>query len=86
MESWRQQLFRELPKVDEMLDWAEVQAGARGYPRWALLDAVRETLDRRRVVLSSLPDQAADSGGGRPDLAGLALSLLSARGGARLRP
>ena len=48
MESWKQKLFRALPKVDEMLDWPEVTAGAKGYPRWVLLDAVRETLERRR--------------------------------------
>ena len=86
MESWKQKLFRELPKVDEMLDWPEVLAGAKGYPRWALLDAVRETLDRRRERLVGISDPAADSGGDRPDLAGQALALLIERGGARLRP
>ena len=86
MESWKQQLFRELPKVDEMLAWPEVQAGAKGYPRWALLDAVRETLERRREQLGSLSDPAADSGGDRPDLADQALALLAKRGGASLRP
>jgi L-seryl-tRNA(Ser) seleniumtransferase len=86
MESWKQKLFRELPKVDEMLGWPEVQAGARGYPRWALLDAIRETLELRRARLGSISDPAADSGGERPDLAALALALLLKRGGASLRP
>jgi hypothetical protein len=86
MESWKQKLFRELPKVDEMLDWPEVLAGAQGYPRWALLDAVRKTLDRRRERLGAISDPAADSGGNRPDLADQALALLIERGGARLRP
>ncbi len=86
MESWKQQLFRKLPKVDEMLDWPELQAGAKDYPRWALLDAVRETLDRRRELLGMISDPAADSGGERSDLAVQALSLLTRRGGANLRP
>jgi len=86
MESWKQQFFRELPKVDEMFGWPEVQAGARGYPRWALLDAIRETLARRRERLNGISEPAADFGGGRPDLARLALALLLERGGASLRP
>ena len=85
MESWKQKLFRELPKVDEMLGWNEVQVGAAGYPRWALLDAIRETLDRRREQLGSLSGPTADSGGGRTDLAGRALALLVKRGRANLR-
>jgi L-seryl-tRNA(Ser) seleniumtransferase len=86
MDSWKQKLYRELPKVDEMLSWAEVQAGAKGYPRWALLDAVRETLDHRRERLGSLSDPAADSGGGRQDLAAQTLAVLIKRGGTSLRP
>jgi len=86
MEPWKQQLFRELPKVDEMLGWPEVQTGAQGYPRWALLDALRETLERRREQLGTISAPAADAGGDRPDLAGRALALLVERGGAKLRP
>ena len=85
MESWKLRLFRELPKVDEMLGWPELQAAAPGHPRWAVLDAVRETLDRRREQLGGLVDPSADSGGDRADLAGRALALLIRCGGPRLR-
>jgi len=85
MESWKQRLFRELPKVDEMLGWPEVQAAAQDYPRWALLDAIRETLDSRRDLLGRITDPATDAGGDRRALAGQALALLSRRGGASLR-
>jgi L-seryl-tRNA(Ser) seleniumtransferase len=86
MESWKQKLYRELPKVDEVLGWPEVQAGADGYPRWALLDAVRETLERRRELLGSLAVPAADTGGDRQGLAAHVLASLAQRGGASLRP
>jgi len=86
MESWKQRLFREIPKVDEVLEWSEVRTGAEGFPRWALLDAVRETLARRRDHLGSLADPAADTGGDRMALSAQVLSFLSKRGGASLRP
>lgn len=86
MESWKQKLFRELPKVDEMLGWPELQSGAKGYPRWALLDAVRSTLELRRNRLGNLADAAADSGVGRTDLVDQAIALLTRLGGTSLRP
>lgn len=85
MEAWKQQLFRYLPKVDEVLAWPEVQTGSQGYPRWELLDAVRSTLDRRRERLGSLSDPAEDSGGDRPALVREVLSLLAREGGPHLR-
>jgi len=86
MEPWKQKLFRELPKVDEMLGWSEVRTGAAGYPRWALLDAVRETLDRRREHLGSLASPGEHRESGRHALADQALAILFMRGGERLRP
>jgi L-seryl-tRNA(Ser) seleniumtransferase len=86
MEAWKQQIFRDLPKVDEILGWPEVQSGAQGYPRWALLDAVRRTLDERREHIVALRAPDADSGGDQPSLARSLLSLLAREGGASLRP
>lgn len=86
MESWRQLLFREIPKVDEMLAWPEVRIGAEGFPRWELLDAVREILARRRDQLAGLSDPATDAGGSRAGLTERVLSLLRKRGGTSLRP
>jgi L-seryl-tRNA(Ser) seleniumtransferase len=86
MDSWRQKLFREIPKVDEILGWPEVRDGAAGYPRWALLDAVREVLELRRERLGALADPSGDAGGDRRDLAASVLVSLVRRGGASLRP
>jgi L-seryl-tRNA(Ser) seleniumtransferase len=86
MESWKQKLFRDLPKVDEMLGWPEVSSGANGYPRWALLDAVREALERRRGQLADAQAAAEVADGQRAALAALVLALLKERGGAHLRP
>ena len=86
MESWKQELFRALPKVDEMLGWAELQSAAAGFPRWALLDAVRLALERRREGLSRLADPAADPGSGRERLIASVLEILPARGLPHLRP
>ncbi len=85
MEPWKQKLFRELPKVDEVIGWPEVQTGAAAYPRWALLDAVRGVLELRRERLGALGDPGADSGSSRRDMATAVLVLLDRRGGANLR-
>jgi L-seryl-tRNA(Ser) seleniumtransferase len=86
MESWKQRLFREIPKVDEVLEWPEVRTDAEKFPRWALLDAVRETLARRRDLLGSLTGPADDTGGERAGLAAQVLASLSRRGRPSLRP
>ena len=86
MESWKQELFRALPKVDEVLGWIEPQSLAAGFPRWALLDAVREALERRREELSRLVDPAADPGGGREQLTAAVFEILPVRGLPHLRP
>jgi L-seryl-tRNA(Ser) seleniumtransferase len=69
-----------------MLGWPELLAGAQGFPRWAVLDAVRTTLERRRELLAGLADAADAAGGERQLLAGQALALLRECGAPRLRP
>jgi L-seryl-tRNA(Ser) seleniumtransferase len=86
MESWKQRLFRDLPKVDQVLGWPEVTEAAHGFPRWALLDAVRRVLETRRERLAVLADPGADTGGDRAALAGAVLHLLARAGGPALRP
>ncbi|HWR97595.1 MAG TPA: L-seryl-tRNA(Sec) selenium transferase [Candidatus Methanoperedens sp.] len=86
MESWRQRLFRGIPKVDEVLAWPEVAAGAADFPRWALLDAVRATLALRRGEVTAGTRPEDDPGGGRARIAALLLAALPARGLPHLRP
>ncbi len=86
MDTWKQQLFRSIPKVDEVLAWPTVAAAAERHPRWALLDAVRETLAQRRAEVAGCSRADHDAGSDRDRLAGAVLRALEARGGAHLRP
>jgi len=86
MEAWRQQLYRGIPKVDEVVGWPEVSAAASALPRWALLDAVRETLALRRGEVVALARPEDDPGGGRERIGALLLGGLPARGLPHLRP
>ena len=86
MESWRQQLYRGIPKVDEVLAWPEIAAGAADLPRWALLDAVRETLALRRGEVAGCARPEDDPGGGRERVSSLLLGVLPSRGLPHLRP
>ena len=41
-------ILRRIPAVDELLGWAQLQDLLTRYPRWAVLEAVREVLAERR--------------------------------------
>ena len=86
MDSWKQQLFRELPKVDEMLGWPEVQAGAR-----AIRGGRCSTRSARRSTTAAScwgasPIRRRTPAGIARTLRSQALALLTKRGGASLRP
>ncbi len=53
-EKWRQELYREIPKVDEFLGREMVRRALAAHPRWAVLETVREVLEGRRALISSL--------------------------------
>jgi L-seryl-tRNA(Ser) seleniumtransferase len=86
MEAWKQGLFRELPKVDEMLGWPELGPEAAPAPRWALLDAVRGVLERRRAEIAALSGPDDDPGSTRERLAALVRDALPALARPHLRP
>jgi len=86
MEAWRQELYRGIPKVDEVLAWPEVSTAAARFPRWALLDAVREVLALRRAEVGACAARADDAGGDRGRLSALLLEALPVRGLPHLRP
>ncbi|HEY6000381.1 MAG TPA: L-seryl-tRNA(Sec) selenium transferase [bacterium] len=86
MEPWRQRLYRGIPKVDDVLAWPEVAAASAALPRWALLDSIREVLDRRRDEVGACARPEDDPGGGRERIAALLVALLPARGLPHLRP
>lgn len=85
MQAWKKQLYRGLPKVDEVLLWPEVAAEAGGAPRWALLDAVRATLKHRRELLANLDEPGEDTGADRPAIARQVLAELHKSPAANLR-
>jgi L-seryl-tRNA(Ser) seleniumtransferase len=59
-ESWRQELYRAIPKVDEFLEEEVVRRALAEFPRWVVLDTVRELLERRRRDIARLT--SSDSG------------------------
>lgn len=85
MEPWKQNLFRAIPKVDDFLGWPEVAEALRDGPRWAVLETVRDLLDRRRAQIEGLvaPDGA---NGDREALVARFHALLPARSRPHLRP
>jgi L-seryl-tRNA(Ser) seleniumtransferase len=64
MESWKQGLYRGIPKVDEVLAWPELAGAVDASPRWALIETVREVLERRRTAIDALTAPA--EGGAEP--------------------
>jgi L-seryl-tRNA(Ser) seleniumtransferase len=85
-ESWREKLYRDIPKVDEFLEKDIVKSSLSAHPRWVVLDTVREVLEKRRSAIARLggPETAVDTEGGS-SLEGDFTALLSARALPRLR-
>ncbi len=42
------ELLKEIPQVDALLNYPEVQEVLQGYPRWMVVDALRRVLEERR--------------------------------------
>lgn len=86
-ESWRQKLYRDIPKVDEFLEKDIVKSSLSSHPRWVVLDTVREVLEKRRSAIARLtgPETAAAPEGGTT-LEDDYTALLSVRALPRLRP
>ncbi len=58
-----QSLLRSLPKVDRILERADIAALADAHPRTVVTDAVRETLDALRAdILAGVPHEVAEDG------------------------
>ena len=56
-----QSLLRSLPKVDRLLERADITALAGAHPRTVVTDAIRETLDAIRAeILSGMRDELAE--------------------------
>ncbi len=85
-ESWRQKLYREIPKVDEFLEEEPVRRALGEFPRWVVLETVRELLDRRRGEITRLSAAAAGDGAVAASLLAEFAALLSAHALPRLRP
>jgi L-seryl-tRNA(Ser) seleniumtransferase len=65
-------LLRQLPKVDEVLSWPELQDLTAQYPRAIVVDAVRAVIDGRRETILSM--EAAAPAKESVDLTGESLS------------
>lgn len=88
-DTWRQKLYRAIPKVDEFLEEEIVRSALEEFPRWVVLETVRELLDSRRREIAGL--SSADSGEGSAGVAGTTLlaefaGRLSSHALPRLRP
>jgi L-seryl-tRNA(Ser) seleniumtransferase len=51
--------FRQLPSVDELLQEPSIRETAQTLPRWAVVDAIREALERRRRMIASGHSESA---------------------------
>ena len=60
-ESWRQQLYRAIPKVDEVLEWEIVRRSLEEHPRWAVMVAVRGTLENLRRAIGALTSPESEN-------------------------
>ena len=68
--SERDKALRALPKIDEVLERADVSALGASIPRWALRGAVREAVDRRRrEILADVPGVAGADASWTPSAA-----------------
>lgn len=52
MDSGTRILFRQLPSVDELLQEPLIREMAQTLPRWTVVEAIRETLQRRRRMIA----------------------------------
>ncbi|CBE68215.1 MAG: L-seryl-tRNA(Sec) selenium transferase [Candidatus Methylomirabilis oxygeniifera] len=53
MDSETRLLLRQLPSVDELLQEPSIRETARTLPRWAVVEAIREVLERRRRLIAN---------------------------------
>jgi L-seryl-tRNA(Ser) seleniumtransferase len=60
-ETWRQKLYREIPKVDDFLELEVVRRTLEDHPRWVVMGTVREVLEARRAAIAALssPDDGS---------------------------
>ena len=72
-------LLRQLPSVDELLQEPSIRGLMESVPRWAVVEAVREVLDRWRRIVAAGP-----SGSSQTDPPPRAALIAEARGGAGL--
>src|SRR3972149_7765074 len=73
-------LLRQLPSVDELLQDPSIRGLMESVPRWAVVEAVREVLDRWRRIGAAGP-----AGSSQTDPPPRAALIAEARGGARGR-
>jgi L-seryl-tRNA(Ser) seleniumtransferase len=80
-------LLRRLPAVDELLAEPSVRDRLAAAPRWAVLEAIRDTLaDRRRRLLDAGPGPAGEALAATPAIVAAALERLADRELPSLRP
>jgi L-seryl-tRNA(Ser) seleniumtransferase len=60
-EAWRQKLYRGIPNVDDFLEREIVRHSLDEHPRWAVLQAVRDVLENRRLSVAALTTPEDDT-------------------------
>ncbi|HLG44585.1 MAG TPA: hypothetical protein VI337_06215, partial [Nitrospirales bacterium] len=73
-------LLRQLPSVDELLQEPSIRGLMESVPRWTVVEAVREVLDRWRRIVAAGP-----SGSSQTDPPPRAVLIAEAREAARRR-
>ncbi|MGH7411912.1 MAG: hypothetical protein ACREJ6_12755, partial [Candidatus Methylomirabilis sp.] len=54
-------LLRQLPSVDELLQEPSIRGLMESVPRWAVVEAVREVLDRWRRLVAAGPSGSSQT-------------------------